>query len=102
VPPTETETVAMTIEVPLRLAESIRARVERGEFPTENDLVVHDLYEAEEWSMLPDEPFGRSLEDVLAEVPAQLERIARGEEKTFTLEEVQQRFAGRRAEFLRG
>ena len=105
-PPTEAandiQTETLSIQMPATLAAKIRARVLTGEFASESEAVVHDLLEVDEWSWLPDEGFGPSLEEMLEEVPAQLERIAGGEEKTYSMEEVRQYLAAHREERLKG
>ena len=66
-------TETLTITLPKELLENIRARVVKGSYSSDNDLILHDLQEAAAWDSLPKEPLG-SLEDIFAEIPAQIAR----------------------------
>lgn len=94
------ETETLTITLPADLAQGIRNRVVRGGFASENELIVHDLAEADEWSAFPDQPLGSSLEEILTSIPEQIARIERGEEKLLSHEELVQNLSSRRAAFL--
>ena len=43
------ETETLTITLPAALAQGIRNRVVRGGLASANDLIVHDLAQADEW-----------------------------------------------------
>ncbi|MEZ2347980.1 hypothetical protein [Terriglobus sp. RCC_193] len=86
------------------LAESIQARVATGKFASENDLIVHDLREVDDFSRQPDELPGFSMteEEWDKELQRRVEALDAGLESTYTLREVDERFKAMREEYLRG
>ena len=93
------ETETLTITLPTELLQSIRARVLTGRYSSDNDLILHDLQEAATWDALPAESLG-SLDDIFAEIPAQIARIESGEEQLHPHEEAVARLDAMRQEYL--
>ena len=93
-PDSQEKTVTLEIQLPTSVADGLRARVSSGEFASESDVVAHLLRKA--GRMQPPTPVNEEEWD--NEVCETIARLDRGEEPTYTLEEMRQHFEQRRAE----
>ena len=91
----QAKTVTVEIELPTLILESIRARVASGEFASESEAVTHLLGKAEQMYSIEstlhdtDDEWDNEIRETIA-------RLDRGEEPTYTLEEVRQHLGQRR------